>query len=32
VEEQKKCGAQEANRSKDVKQWWIWLGWRTSDE
>jgi len=27
-----KCGLQVAGHSKDVVQWWIWLGWRTWDE
>ena len=29
VEEPKKCGIQEVDRSRDVVQCWIWLGWRT---
>jgi len=31
VEVTKWCGVQAVGHSKDVVQWWIWLGWRTWD-
>jgi len=32
VEVKKWRGVQVVGHSKDVVQWWIWLGWRTWDE